>query len=172
MKKYLNIYVTLYLLVGIFGALVTLWFNPWDLGIVSIPPSSWLMGFSFLLITIIQDRSGSSVASKMIWILLACTAVVCLVNNYSQMIVVASGVAFLVGQYVTKIMYSLHVNRTASSMSGSVVDAAIWILLGLSPIGIGTVPWEMYFRAVWGQVVIQIMMQVIAAQLYNRVKQG
>jgi len=40
MKKYLSIYVSLYLLVGILGTLVTVWFEPLTLGPLTIPPSS------------------------------------------------------------------------------------------------------------------------------------
>lgn len=168
MKKYLNIYTLLYMLVGILGTLVTVWFEPLTLGPLTIPPSSWLMGFSFLLITLIQDAHGEKISGQMIWILLALTALICISLNYTLMLVFASGAAFLVGQFTTKMLYTFGTSRTASSMIGSVVDVGIWIFLGLSPIGIGTVPWEKFFQAVLGQVLVQLILQGIAGQVYDK----
>lgn len=139
MRKFFNIYTLLYLLVGVLGTLVTVWFRPLQVAGLAIPPSSWLMGFSFLLITIIRDRYGTSVSSKMIWILLSITAVICLILQYTLMLVIASGVAFVVGQFCTKGFYTYGIERSISGIMGSIIDAAIWIVLGLGPIGVGTV---------------------------------
>ena len=51
-------------------------------------------------------------------------------------------------------------------MIGSMIDAIIWILLGLSPIGIGSVPWSMFIYAVAGQILIQFIMQFLATQAH------
>lgn len=167
-RNYFNNYAILYFIVGILATLVTVWFKPLDLGIIAIPPSSWVMGFSFLLITIISDYSGSSVASKMIWIMLAMTSGICFILGYSQMLVLASGVAFVLGQFATKLLYKITRHPLLSSMAGSFIDAIIWILLGLSPIGIGSVPWSMFVYAVLGQILVQFIMQFLANQAYIR----
>lgn len=168
MKKFFNIYTLLYLLVGVLGTLVTVWFKPLQVAGLAIPPSSWLMGFSFLLITIIHDRYGTSVSSKMIWILLSITAVICLLLQYTLMLVIASGVAFVVGQFCTKGFYTYGIERSISGILGSIIDAAIWIVLGLSPIGVGTVSWSIVAYAIVGQVVVQVILQYIAGQLYSK----
>ena len=167
LKIYLNPYVILYLISGIMATLVTIWFKPLDLGLIAIPPSSWVMGFTFLYITIIADRLGNKIAGNMIWILLILTSFICFLMDYSQGIVFASGIAFLVGQLSTKALYNLTKHSLASSMIGSFIDAVIWILLGLSPIGIGSVPWSMFINAVIGQVVIQFLMQYLANKIYS-----
>lgn len=166
--NYFNPYAILYFLVGILATLVTVWFKPLDLGIIAIPPSSWVMGFSFLLITLIAEKYGNKVASKMIWILLAITSIICFILGYSQMLVLASGVAFVLGQFATKLLYKITRHPLLSSMTGSFVDAIIWILLGLSPIGIGSVPWSMFVYAVLGQILVQFIMQFLANQAYIR----
>lgn len=168
MRKFVNTYTILYLLVGVLGTLVTVWFKPLQVAGLAIPPSSWLMGFSFLLITLIQDKYGNSVSSKMIWILLTITAGICLLLNYTMMLVIASGVAFVVGQFCTKGLYTYGVNRSASGIIGSIVDATIWIVLGLSPIGVGTVSWSVIPSAVVGQVIVQVILQYIAGQIYAK----
>lgn len=168
-KSYLlNTYAILYFTAGILATLVTVWFKPLDLGIIAIPPSSWVMGFTFLLISLITEKYGTKVASKMIWILLALTSIICFWLGYSQMLVIASGVAFVTGQFATKFLYSLTDNSLTSSMTGSMIDAIIWILLGLSPIGIGSVPWSMFIFAVVGQVVVQFIMQWLANLVHDR----
>lgn len=165
--NYFNTYALLYFLVGILATLVTVWFKPLDLGIIAIPPSSWVIGFSFLLITLIAEKYGNQVASKMIWILLALTSIICFILGYSQMLVLASGVAFVAGQFATKSLYNFTKHSLISSMIGSMIDAIIWILLGLSPIGIGSVPWDMFIFAVAGQVIIQFIMQWLANLLHE-----
>ena len=168
-KSYLlNAYAILYFIAGILATLVTVWFKPLDLGLIVIPPSSWLMGLTFLLITLIAEKYGDKVASKMIWILLALTSIICFLLGYSQMLVIASGVAFVAGQFATKFLYSLTDNSLTSSMTGSMIDAIIWILLGLSPIGIGSVPWDMFIFAVVGQVLVQFIMQWLANLVHDR----
>lgn len=167
LKIYSNPYVILYLISGIMATLVTIWFKPLDLGLIAIPPSSWVMGFTFLFITIIADRLGNKVAGNMIWILLILTSFICALMDYSQGIVFASGIAFLVGQLTTKGLYSMTKHSLISSMTGSFVDAVIWILLGLSPIGIGSVPWSMFGSAVIGQVAIQFLKQFLANKIYS-----
>lgn len=166
-RNYFNTYALLYFLVGILATLVTVWFKPLDLGIIAIPPSSWVTGFSFLLITLIAEKYGNQVASKMIWILLALTSIICFILGYSQMLVVASGVAFVAGQFATKSLYNFTKHSLISSMIGSMIDAIIWIFLGLSPIGIGSVPWDMFIFAVAGQVIIQFIMQWLANLLHE-----
>lgn len=103
----------------------------------------------------------------MIWILLFLTALLCISLNYTLMLVLASGVAFVAGQYVTKGLYTFGVRRSLSSMIGSVVDVGIWVFLGLSPLGVNTVPWDLYFQAVLGQVLVQLILQGIAGQIYD-----
>ena len=163
---FLNSYAILYFIVGILATLVTVRFKPLDLGIIAIPPSSWVMGFTFLLITLIAEKYGNQVASKMIWILLVLTSIICFILGYSQMLVLASGVAFVAGQFATKFIYNITKHSLLSSMVGSLIDAIIWILLGLSPIGIGSVPWSMFIYAVAGQILIQFIMQFLANQAH------
>ena len=166
--NYFNTYALLYFIVGILATLVTIWFKPLDLGIIVIPPSSWLMGLTFLLITLIVEKYGNKVASKMIWILLALTSIICYLLGYSQVLVVASGVAFILGQFSTKLLYELTNRSLFSSMIGSLIDAIFWILLGLSPIGIGSVSWDRFIFAVAGQVIVQFIMQWIANLIHDR----
>ena len=168
-KSYLlNSYAILYFIVGILATLVTIWFKPLDLGIIVIPPSSWVMGLTFLLITLIVEKYGNKVASKMIWIMLALTSIICFLLGYSQVLVVASGVAFILGQFSTKLLYELTNRSLFSSMIGSLIDAIFWILLGLSPIGIGSVPWDMFIFAIIGQVLVQFIMQWLANLVHDR----
>ena len=83
------------------------------------------------------------------------------------MLVLASGVAFVAGQFATKSLYNFTKHSLISSMIGSMIDAIIWIFLGLSPIGIGSVPWDMFIFAVAGQVIIQFIMQWLANLLHD-----
>lgn len=84
------------------------------------------------------------------------------------MLVIASGVAFVVGQFCTKGFYTYGIERSISGIMGSIIDAAIWIVLGLSPIGVNTVSWSIVPYAIVSQVVVQVILQYIAGRLYSK----
>ena len=159
-------YSALYIALIVVSNMVTIWFKPISIGTILVPPSSWFMGFTFLLINIISAKESKLWTSSLIWIGLGITSLICFIQQLPQSIVIASGVAFIVSQYVSNLLYNKlkkghddgFLNFVCSFL-GSLIDAAIWIVLGLSPLGIGSVLWSGVIWAIAGQVIVQAILQ-------------
>ncbi|MNH45116.1 hypothetical protein D3C79_1074790 [compost metagenome] len=52
-----------------------------------------------------------------------------------------------------------------SGIVGGFLDSAIFVIIGLSPIGAGFVPWEAVPYAILGQMIIKFIMQLIGASI-------
>lgn len=169
--------IILYLITIVVANLSTVMFNPTVIGILVIPPSAYFMGFTFILGNLIQDKFGTKVSRICIWLGLVLSSIMCFVLDFSQFIVIASALAFLVSQYVTNILYKLlsktskNANLT-SSLIGSVLDVTLFVTIGLSPIGINTVPWNQLIFAIVGQLIVQTLLQLIASKLLDKFYKG
>lgn len=156
----------LYIALIVISNMVTIWFKPISIGPILVPPSSWFMGFTFLLINLISTKESKLWTSSLIWVGLGITSSICFTQQLSQSIVIASGVAFIVSQYISNLLFDnfkkgyndSFLNFICSSL-GSLIDAALWIVLGLSPLGIGSVLWSGVIWAILGQVIVQSILQ-------------
>ena len=54
-----------------------------------------------------------------------------------------------------------------SGIVGGLFDSAIFVIIGLSPIGAGMLPWEAVPAAILGQVIVKTVIQGIGAMLIN-----
>lgn len=48
-----------------------------------------------------------------------------------------------------------------SGIFGGILDSSLFVIIGLSPLGAGMVPWNAVWMAILGQVIIKISMQII-----------
>ena len=55
----------------------------------------------------------------------------------------------------------------ASGTVGSVVDSAVFVLVGLSPIGGRLLAWESVIPAIVGQVLSKVLLQLLAVGLFS-----
>ena len=173
------IYSILYVALVVISNLVTIYFKPVTILGLVVPPSSWFMGFTFLLINLISSTRSKRFSGSLIWIGLAITSIICFAQNLSQAIVVASSLAFIVSQKLSNFLFRYWTSKTnpnglnpnqswinpVSSFIGSTTDAAIWIILGLSPLGIGSVSWIEVPSAILGQVIVQGVLQAGASRI-------
>lgn len=174
----------MYIALVVVANLVTIFYKPTILLGLVVPPSSWFMGFTFLLINLISKYESKRFTGSLIWIGLGLTSLICFAQSLPQSIVVASGLAFITSQWLSNFLYKywttktnpygLHPNYSwinpAASFIGSTMDATIWIILGLSPLGIGSVSWIEVPLAVLGQVIVQGILQLVASKFLQRVE--
>lgn len=166
--------VILYLLTIIIANLVTVIFPPTHLGFIVIPPSAYFMGFTFILSNLLQDKYGASKSRGLVWTGVLLSALLFAVLQFSQSIVIASGVAFLVSQFVNTFLYDkLKHTRIkdyallTSSVISSLLDVSIFVIIGLSPLGLGVLHGIDVVLAIVGQFAVQTILQVIAKKLLN-----
>lgn len=177
-----KIYAILYIVLVVVANLVTIFYKPTILLGLVVPPSSWFMGFTFLLINLISKYESKRFTGSLIWIGLGLTSLICFVQSLPQSIVVASGLAFVISQWLSNFLFKYWRRKSvgdriavtpswinpSASFIGSTVDATIWIILGLSPLGIGSVSWGEVPLAVLGQVIVQGILQLIANKFLQR----
>lgn len=165
--------IVLYILTILVANIGTVVLPSLTIGALIIPPSSYFFGFTFLISNIIQDKHGAKASKMAIWYGLAVSFGLFILLKFSVTIVIASGLAFFISQYASTVLYSKVKDiwsnaNIKTSLVGSVIDVAIFITLGLSPLGIGKVPWSGVFMAVIGQLLVQCSIQIIASRLINK----
>lgn len=170
-----KIYSIAYIVLVVIANLVTIYFVPLNVKGILIPPSSWFMGFTFLLINLISKYEKPKFAASLIWVGLFLTSLICFMQSLPQSLVVSSGVAFWISQKASVFIFDKLSNKLDSKIAnalssniGSIIDATIWISLGLSPLGIGTVAYIDIPSAVLGQVLVQFILQSIASRYLKK----
>ena len=90
------------------------------------------------------------------------------------MIVAASALSFLIAETAdteiyTRLKLPMAWRVFYSGIVGGFLDSVVFVLIGLSPIGAGFLPWEAVPAAIIGQVVVKTVIQSLGALLLNQV---
>ena len=154
-----------YLIVIIIANVVTAKFAPLHLGVFIIPWGSFLIGVTFILRDMVQNKYGKRNTYLFICIALALSAISSYLLGDTLWIVFASAISFLVSETVDTEIYSrvkksMSVRVLYSGTIGGILDSTLFVIIGLSPIGAGMVPWEGVWMAILGQIFIKIIMQL------------
>lgn len=85
-----------------------------------------------------------------------------------MLIMVASAASFIISESTDTEIYSrLKVSRPKriliSGAVGGTLDSAVFVLIGLSPLGSNLLPWKAVPAAILGQVVVKLILQLIGA---------
>ncbi|WP_240620440.1 VUT family protein [Peribacillus acanthi] len=168
--------VFFYLLSIVAANVLTAAFAPIHLGMFLIPVGTFLIGATFILRDLVQMKYGKKKTYLFIGIALMLSAIVSYLLGDSLMIVVASAISFIVSESTDTEIYSRLKLPIAwrifySGLVGGILDSALFVVIGLSPIGAGFLPWEAVPLAILGQVLAKTMMQAIGACLYGIVNQ-
>lgn len=149
---------------------VTASFAPMIAGPLIIPWGSYFVGATFVLRDLVQNRYGKTNAYKTIVAALILSALISYALGDSLMIVLASAITFAVAESADTEIYSRIRASVAkrvfySGLVGGFLDSTIFVIIGLSPIGAGFVPWSAVPYAILGQMIIKFAMQAIGAFL-------
>ncbi|MFC4023366.1 VUT family protein [Oceanobacillus longus] len=153
-----------YLIVIIIANIVTAKFAPLELGVFIIPWGSFLIGLTFILRDMVQNKYGKKKTYLLIGMALLLSAISSYLLGDTLWIVFASAISFLVSETVDTEIYSrikkpMHIRVLYSGTVGGVLDSTIFVIIGLSPLGAGFVPWEAVWMAILGQIFIKVTMQ-------------
>ena len=164
--------ILFYLLSIVTANVVTAAFVPIAFGIFIIPMGSLFIGATFILRDLVQNKYGRKRTYVFITVALLLSALVSYLLGDTLIIVMASALSFAVAETTDTEIYS----RLKLSMSwrvfysgivGGLLDSAIFVIIGLSPIGAGMLPWEAVPAAILGQVIVKTIIQGIGAMLIN-----
>lgn len=147
---------------------VTASFAPMIAGPLIIPWGSYFVGATFVLRDLVQNAYGKKNAYLAIIAALLLSAVISGLLGDSLMIVLASAITFAVAESADTEIYSrlkttLFKRVLYSGIVGGFLDSTIFVVIGLSPLGAGFVPWEAVPYAILGQMIIKFVMQLIGA---------
>jgi len=167
--------IILYLAAIISANVITAKFAPLELGVFIIPYGSFLIGVTFILRDFVQNRYGKKKTYMLILLALILSAVSSYLLGDTLWIVFASMMSFLVSEsFDTEIfsrMKASFLKRVLySGTIGGILDSAIFVIIGISPLGAGMVPWNAVWMAILGQVFIKVVMQIFGVTVLHFTK--
>jgi uncharacterized PurR-regulated membrane protein YhhQ (DUF165 family) len=160
--------VLFYLAVIILANVVTAKFAPLNLGVFIVPMGTFFIGFTFILRDLVQNEYGRNKTYIFIVLALCLSAVTSYLLGDTLWIVSASAISLLVAETTdteiyTRLKLPIASRVMYSGIVGGFLDSVIFVVIGLSPLGAGFVPWEFVGYAILGQVVFKTLMQLTGA---------
>jgi uncharacterized PurR-regulated membrane protein YhhQ (DUF165 family) len=148
--------------------IVTAATSPADIGPFLVTWGTWFAAVTFVLRDVIQLRHGRRVAYAAIGAGLAVAAVSSALLGDTEAVVVASAVAFglsesLDTEVFTRLKASLPWRVGVSGVVGGALDTSVFVILGLSPLWSGIIPWSAVPNAILGVWLAKCLVQALAA---------
>ncbi len=160
----------LYLSSIIVANVITAAFVPLQAGPFLIPYGTWFIGATLVLRDLIQYQYGRKTAYLAIVSALVLSAVTSKILGDTMAITIASAISFLISESAdteiyTRFKVSFLKRVLASGIVSSFLDSSIFIVVGLSPLFSGFLPWELIPNAILGQFTIKSLMQVLGISI-------
>ncbi len=168
--------IVLYLLAIVLANVITASNDPIVWGKLIIPAGSFLIGATFILRDLVQNAIGR----KRTYAAIAAAMVLSAASSYALgdtlWITAASALTFLCSETAdteiyTRLRLPMSVKVLYSGIVGGVLDSVIFVVIGLSPLGAGFLPWSLVGYAVAGQIAVKVAMQGIGALAVHFVPQ-
>jgi uncharacterized PurR-regulated membrane protein YhhQ (DUF165 family) len=162
--------VLLYLLAIVGANVVTASLPPTQIWVFLIPFGTWFIGATFILRDLVQQKHGRKTAYMAIFGALLMSVVLSVWQGNLVPITLASGLSFALSESIdteifTRIKTTFANRVELSGMVGGLFDSAFFVVIGLSPIGAGFMPWEAVPMAIIGQWLVKSLLQLIGAAI-------
>ncbi|OLS39898.1 VUT family protein [Bacillus sp. MRMR6] len=167
--------ILFYLLAIVTANVVTAAFAPLHLGVFIIPMGTFLVGATFILRDLVQNKYGRKKTYEFIGLALLLSGLVSFYLGDTLLIVMASAISFLVSETTdteiyTRLKLPMSWRVFYSGLVGGLLDSIIFVIIGLSPVGAGFLPWEAVPFAIAGQVIVKTIIQGMGALILNQVQ--
>ncbi|MEH7525657.1 VUT family protein [Bacillus sp. JJ1503] len=158
--------LVIYLFAIVLANVVTAKFAPLEVGIFLIPMGSFLIGATFIFRDLVQNKYGRKKTYLFICLALILSAISSYLLGDTLWIVFASAISFAVSETTDTEIYSrlnlpMHLRVLYSGVIGGILDSAIFVVVGLSPIGANILPWNVIWMAILGQIIVKVIMQFL-----------
>lgn len=165
--------ITAYILAIIAANVVTAAFSPVVSGPFIVPAGTFIIGATFILRDLVQHAVGRRHTYVLIFLALALSAVTSSLLGDTLLITAASAVTFALSETIdteifTRIKSSVAKRVFFSGIAGGTVDSAVFVIIGLSPLGAGFLPWSAVPAAIFGQVIVKGVLQALGAAVVAR----
>jgi queuosine precursor transporter len=162
--------IVFYLLSIIAANVVTAKFAPINLGVFIVPMGTLLIGATFIFRDLVQNQIGRKKTYGLIAIALILSAIVSFLLGDTLLIVLASALSFAIAETTdteiyTRLKLPMAWRVFYSGLVGGLLDSAIFVIIGLSPLGAGFLPWEAVPFAIAGQVIFKTLIQGLGAMI-------
>ncbi|WP_010283090.1 VUT family protein [Bacillus timonensis] len=167
--------VILYLLSIILANVITAAFQPLTLGVFIVPMGTLLIGATFIFRDFVQNRYGRKLTYLFIVTALLLSALVSYLLGDTLLIVFASAISFLLAETTdteiyTRLKLPMSWRVFYSGLVGGLLDSAVFVVIGLSPLGANMLPWEAVPAAIIGQVLVKTIIQGIGAIILHQIQ--
>lgn len=168
--------IFLYILSIVVANFLSARFSPVQIGPFMISLGTFTIVASFVLRDLVQNRYGRERTYALIALALIISAVQSKVLGDSLSIVIASACAFAVSETTdteiyTRLRLPMAWRVWWSGAVGGILDSAVFVILGLSPLGMGFIPWPLIPMAILGQAIFKVLMQgcgAVSVALWQR----
>jgi queuosine precursor transporter len=160
--------VVLYLAVIVCANVVTASFAPITFGALLVPAGSFLIGATFILRDLVQNAVGRGKTYITIGAAMLISALTSHLLGDMLWIVFASAVTFLVSETTDTEIYSrlklpMAYRVLYSGIVGGLIDSILFVIIGLSPLFSGILPWPAVGYAILGQIIVKLGIQIAGA---------
>lgn len=160
--------VLLYVAAIVAANVVTARTVPADIGPFLVAWGTWFIAVTFVLRDVIQLRYGRRAAYEAIGVALVASALTSAVLGDTLAVVTASALAFAVSESLdtevfTRLRARVPARIAVSGLLGGAADAVIFVVVGLSPLWSGIIPWSAVPNAILGQYIVKALVQLVAA---------
>lgn len=166
--------VLIYLISIVTANVITAATMPLEFGILIIPMGTFFAGATFIFRDLVQNKYGRKKTYLFILTALILSAVVSFFLGDTLMIVAASALSFIISETAdteiyTRLNLPIAWRVFYSGLGGGFLDSVVFVIVGLSPLGAGFIPWEAVPIAILSQVLAKTLIQMIGALILNRV---
>ncbi|MCM3086727.1 MULTISPECIES: VUT family protein [Bhargavaea] len=167
--------IFLYLISIVIANVATAALMPLEFGIFIIPVGTLFAGATFIFRDLVQNKYGRKKTYMFIVIALVLSATVSFILGDTLAIVAASALAFIIAESADTEIYSrLKVSFVwrvfYSGIVGGILDSAVFVIVGMSPIGAGFIPWEAVPVAILSQVIAKSAVQTVGALILGQMR--
>lgn len=160
--------ITIYLLSIILANVITARFAPLELGPLIIPYGTLFIGLTLVMRDMVQNRFGRQQTYILIGVALLLSALTSHLLGDQLWIVFASTLSFIVSETADTEIYTRFklpfVKRVLfSGVVAGFLDSSLFVIIGIGPLGLKFVPWELVPYAILGQWIAKVLMQLIVA---------
>lgn len=134
---------------------------------------TFFIGATFILRDLVQNKYGRKKTYGLIALALLLSAIVSASLGDTLLIVAASALSFLLSETADTEIYSRLKLPMAwrvfySGIVGGILDSAVFVIIGLSPLGANILPWEAVPAAIIGQIIVKTVLQLIGASILSQ----
>jgi hypothetical protein len=160
--------ISIYLLSIILANVITARFAPMEIGPLIIPYGTLLIGLTLVMRDMVQNRYGRMRTYILIGLALVLSAISSYLLGDPLWVVFASTLSFIISEtadteiytrfklpFVRRVMYS--------GIVAGFLDSAIFVIVGIGPLGLAYVPWSLVPYAILGQWVAKVVMQLVVS---------